>query len=112
MHRDDVGRVLPEPVNEQVLGGDVGGLVARMALLVAVKVETVAILAGLLATDDVDVVLLLLESLPDPRSPAAVVGDGVPERHPAHCRCVCEDEQRGQDTEGSEPGHVTVRACT
>ncbi len=88
MHGDHVGRALFQPVNQVVLGHNVGSLVAWMALVVTVEWKAVAVLARPLTADYVDIVPFLLEPVPNPGTPAAVVGDGVAEGHPPHCRCL------------------------
>ncbi len=105
MHGNHVGRALLQPVDQVILGHNLGGLVAWVALVVAVECEAVAVLARLLAADYVDVVPFLLESLPDPGTPAAVVGDGVAEGHPPHCRSL----RQSQEQEGDKAAKPRAR---
>ena len=83
MHRDDVRGIIPQPVDEGPIPRDVEGKGPRVALVVAVVVNSDAVAACLrpATADEVHGVALFLEFLAEPGAPAAVVGYRVTEGH-------------------------------
>ncbi|KAL2017475.1 hypothetical protein VTK56DRAFT_2071 [Thermocarpiscus australiensis] len=83
------------------VSANVSCLIARMALMVAVRFQAAAVLARPQAADEVHVVAVLLDPLPNPGPPAAVVGGGVLERHPPQC-CAADQYREGSESYGDE----------
>jgi hypothetical protein len=81
-----------------------------MPLLVAAEVQAVAVLACPLAADNVDAVAFLLEPLLDPRSPAAVLCDGVDEEYPPDGRGL--GNSQGRQCEEQESRSHPFFGCT
>lgn len=77
--------------------------------MISIEVQAVAVLPGPLPADKVNVIPLPLETLPYPRTPAAIVGDGIAQWHPPHrCRLRRRGKTYGNQYRYERETHVGI----